>query len=78
MIRRLKTKEAAAELRMHPVTVLRLLESGELHGTQRAAGCQWLIREDCLEAFADGVKCAHQSGSVVSIDAARSQRSKRA
>lgn len=57
---RLNTAEAAAISRRHLVTVRRALEDGKLHGTQSMAGGRWLIREECLDAWIDGVKCEHQ------------------
>lgn len=57
---RLTTAEAAALSRRHPVTVRRALEDGKLHGAQSMAGGRWLIREECLDAWIDGVKCEHQ------------------
>lgn len=67
MIPRLTVAEVAAVARRHPVTVRVALESGELHGTQRAKNCRWLIREDCAEAWIDGEKCEHQRGNVTPI-----------
>lgn len=61
---RLTTAEAAVSSRRHVVTVRRALEDGKLHGTQSMAGGRWLIREECLDAWIDGVKCEHQVNVV--------------
>lgn len=58
---RLTVTEAAAAARRHRVTVLRALETGQLHGTQRVKGGRWLIRETCLDAWLDGVPCEHRT-----------------
>lgn len=55
------TVSAAAEVAcVHPITVYRALEGGELHGTQRAKGGRWTIRPECLDAWLDKKKCEHQ------------------
>lgn len=64
MAPRLNTAEAAALSRRHPVTLRRALEEGKLHGTQSMAGGRWLIREECLDSWIDGVKCEHQVNVV--------------
>lgn len=61
VFQRLTTDQAADLAHRHRKTILRALESGELHGSQRVKGGRWLIRPDCLEAFMDGVLCPHQS-----------------
>lgn len=72
MMRRLSVSEAAAEARLHPDTIRKALESASLHGTQRVPRGKWSVREDCLEAFLDGVRCDHQASNVTHIGAARS------
>lgn len=67
MIARLTVAEVAAATRKHPVTVRVALEAGHLHGTQKAKGGRWSIREDCAEAWADDEKCEHQRGNVTPI-----------
>jgi hypothetical protein len=57
---RLTAPEVAALARRHPVTVRLALEDGSLHGTQRVKGGRWSVREDCAEAWADGLRCEHQ------------------
>lgn len=56
---RLTTIEAAREVRRHPVTVRKALESGELHGAQPRPRGRWVIERECLEAWAHGFPCAH-------------------
>ncbi len=58
------TATAAAELDRHPSTVLKALESGELHGSQRVTKGRWRIHRDCLNAWAFGEKCAHQQNAA--------------
>ena len=62
---RLNTTQAAEYANRHRDTILRALESGELHGSQRNAGGRWSIRTICLDAWIDGQPCVH--------DAARSE-----
>ncbi|WP_174604441.1 helix-turn-helix domain-containing protein [Cnuibacter physcomitrellae] len=59
--------EAAAAARMHPGSIRRLLESGDLHGTQPKPGARWTIREECLEAYLDGIPCPHRQ-NVTAIE----------
>lgn len=54
------TAQAAEHAGRHPVTVRNALASGELHGGQRSAGCQWRIHRDCLDAWVAAEKCEHQ------------------
>ncbi|SEE25019.1 Helix-turn-helix domain-containing protein [Arthrobacter alpinus] len=56
---RLNPAEAAEISRRHPVTVRRALIAEQLHGSQSGPGGRWLIREECLDAWIDGVKCEH-------------------
>jgi hypothetical protein len=72
MIARLTVGEVAAAARKHEVTIRRALESGDLHGVQPKKGGTWSIREDCAEAYADGLLCEHQKANVTSIDSRRS------
>lgn len=44
----------------HRDTVLKALESGELHGAQRKTKGRWRIHRDCLSAWLLGEKCEHQ------------------
>lgn len=55
------TSTAAEEFGMHPSTVLKAVEAGELHGTQRVKKGRWRIHRDCLTAWGLGVSCEHQS-----------------
>jgi excisionase family DNA binding protein len=71
MIARLTTSEVAALLRRHPGTVRLALEDGTLHGTQMSVGGRWMVREDCAEAYADRVPCAHQQVNVTDIKSRR-------
>jgi hypothetical protein len=71
VIARLTVAEVAAGTRRHEVTVRRALEAGELHGTQNAKGGRWTVREDCAEAWADGLPCEHQSKNVTQLRAKR-------
>lgn len=67
---RFDVAEAAAAAHRHPVTLRRALESGLLHGTQSMKRGRWLIRQDCLEAWLDGIPCEHQpkrGGTVVPL-----------
>lgn len=59
---RLSVNEASVAYGRHPVTLRRALEGGELHGTQRTAGCRWSMRRECVEAWLDGQKCPHGKG----------------
>lgn len=58
---RLTVKEAAVEAHRHPDTIRKSVEAGTLHGSQRAIGGPWLIREECLDAYLDGAPCEHQN-----------------
>ncbi|MHA3682822.1 helix-turn-helix domain-containing protein [Leucobacter sp. HY1908] len=51
---------AALMVGRHVETVRDALRSGELHGVQRVKGGAWRLRPACVEAWADGVPCAHQ------------------
>jgi hypothetical protein len=72
VIARLTTSQVAVLLGRHPNTVRLALEGGMLHGTQAAVGGRWMIREDCAEAFADGIPCAHKQRNVTEISSRRS------
>lgn len=48
----------------HVQTVLKACESGELHGTQRKPKGRWRIHRDCLNAWAAGESCTHQSAAA--------------
>lgn len=45
---------AAARAHRHPVTLRRVLESGELHGHQRRRGGRWQIHVASLDAWVQG------------------------
>ena len=49
----LTVEEAAGRLKMHPVTVRRLLRDGQLPGRKIGAR-QWRISADALKAYVDG------------------------
>lgn len=57
---RLTTGEVAEVSRRHPVTILKALESGRLHGSQQGKGGRWTVRASCLDAWLDGMPCEHQ------------------
>lgn len=61
---RMDVGQAATYGRRHPVTLRRALAAGELHGTQRLKGGKWSIRVECLDAWLDGGKCAHQKAGA--------------
>jgi Helix-turn-helix domain len=69
VIARLTVPEVAAGARRSEVTVYRALEAGDLHGTQSMKGGRWTVREDCAEAWADGLRCEHQQRNVTPIRA---------
>lgn len=48
----LSAREAADELGMHPVTVRRLLESGQLHGHKPSS--RWRIHPDVPDLWVTG------------------------
>lgn len=50
----LTVKEAADEVRRHPDTIRKALESGELHGYQRVPRGKWLIKPEWLEEWLTG------------------------
>lgn len=54
------TATAADIVGSHPSTVLKALESGELHGAQRVKKGRWRIHRDCLAAWALGEPCDHR------------------
>lgn len=51
------TTTAAEHVDRHPDTVLKALQSGELHGGQSKAGGRWAVHVDCLDAWAVGEPC---------------------
>lgn len=55
------TRQAGEYVGNHPTTVLRALEAGELHGSQRKPKGRWRIHVTCLDAWAGGMPCEHQS-----------------
>lgn len=55
----LNTAQAGDHAGCSPTTVLRALEAGELHGTQRKAKGRWRINIACLDAWCAGDKCGH-------------------
>lgn len=57
--------EAALKAKRHPETLRDALRAGELHGGQAGRGGSWRIREDCLEAWLSGEKCAHRGGERI-------------
>jgi excisionase family DNA binding protein len=65
MSARLQVDEIAEYARRHPGTIRRLLESGELHGSQPVKGGRWSAREECIDAYLDGVPCPHRESSNV-------------
>lgn len=54
------TSQAADHAGCHRDTVLKAVESDELHGTQRKKKGRWRIHVDCLNAWCGGEQCAHQ------------------
>jgi hypothetical protein len=72
LVARYSVAEIAEHLQKHPVTIRLALEGARLHGTQSKKGGHWSVREDCLEAYLDGVPCAHQASNVRHIKSARS------
>lgn len=58
---RFNTAQAAEYSGRHVDNIRRALEAGELHGGQRKAHGRWSIRIECLDAWLDGEKCAHQA-----------------
>ena len=54
------TSTGADHTGYHTVTLLKALESGELHGSQRKPKGRWRIHVDCLDAWVAGEKCEHQ------------------
>ncbi|MEE6273482.1 helix-turn-helix domain-containing protein [Georgenia sp. MJ206] len=60
-VARLSPTEAAEIARRHVVTIYKALEDGRLHGSQPVKGGRWLVREDCLDAWLDGVPCEHRT-----------------
>ncbi|MBS45213.1 MAG: hypothetical protein CMH83_18990 [Nocardioides sp.] len=53
------TGTAAAYSGYHPTTLVRHLQSGELHGFQRKTKGRWRIHVDCLDAWLVGETCTH-------------------
>ncbi len=63
-VQRLTVKEAALAARRHPKTIQKALESGELHGSQRAPRHKWLIQTACLDAWIEGALCEHMDNLI--------------
>lgn len=69
---RFNTTQAADFAGCHRQTILRALESGDLHGGQRLdretgrpkKNGRWSIRRECLEAYLDGSPCPHQEAAA--------------
>lgn len=61
---RLNTKQAAEHSGRNVTTILKALESGELHGGQRKVKGRWSIRIECLDAWCDGEPCEHQTAGA--------------
>ena len=53
------TAQAAARAGCHSDTVLKALEAGELHGSQRKAKGRWRVHVDCIDAWCAGEACEH-------------------
>lgn len=64
VVQRLRVDQAATITQRHPDTIRRALAAGELHGHQRTTKGTWSIRPECLEAWMDGVPCAHQEAGA--------------
>lgn len=54
------TSQSAEHAGCHRDTVLKAVEAGELHGTQRKKNGRWRIHVACLDAWCGGDKCEHQ------------------
>ncbi|GGA72832.1 hypothetical protein GCM10011490_24510 [Pseudoclavibacter endophyticus] len=52
---RLTVREAADIARRHPDTILKALQRGELPGIQRVRAGRWLVEDEALEAWVNGV-----------------------
>lgn len=63
--------DAAERAGAHPETVREALRAGEMHGTQRGKFGTWRTREECVDAWVEGVKCPHLAVPVVSLAARR-------
>lgn len=61
--------EAALATKRHPETVTAALRDGELHGTQPKKNGRWLIREECLDPWIEGVPCVHGLGLGLKVAA---------
>ena len=48
------TTQAADYAGRHPKTILDALHLGELHGSQKRAGCSWRIHRDALDSWLRG------------------------
>lgn len=53
------TGQAAEYASHHPITLLKALNAGELHGEQRMKGGRWVIRRECLDAWLSKKPCEH-------------------
>ncbi len=56
----LNTAQAAERAGCHRDTILKALESGELHWAQRKVKGRWRIHVDCLDAWGLGERCEHK------------------
>ena len=56
---------AAAIAGVHPETIRDALRAGDLHGVQRVKGGRWRMRAECIDAWIEGVRCAHHTRSNV-------------
>lgn len=57
----------------HKVTVIRKLESQEMHGFQAKKGGRWAVDERCLMAYVEGRPCHHKA-NVIDLDDVRRTR----
>ena len=58
------TAQAADHAGCHRDTVLKAVEAGELHGSQRKKNGRWRIHVDCLDAWIKGQRCEHQKAGA--------------
>jgi excisionase family DNA binding protein len=50
----LSTKQVAAYVGRHVVTVLRAAECGDIHGHQPARNCSWRFKREAVDAWLEG------------------------
>lgn len=60
----LNTAQAAEHAGCHRDTVLKALEAGELHGSQRKPGGRWRIHIGCVDAWNLGERCEHMRAAA--------------